>query len=97
MTAEDPQARPAAGLPDWVAPGADVYELHNTTRDYRTVQTISTQVAEVTSRAVVLANGALYRMSELSAAPPASFYRDDPKAANRYYLLVGPDDPRSVS
>lgn len=84
-------------IPDWVTLGAAVVELHCSTRGYRTLKTISTQVADITSKAVVLANGARYRMSELAVTPqPASFYRDDPKSSSRYYLLVGPDDPRSA-
>lgn len=84
-------------LPDWATPGTVVYELHCTTRNYRTVKTIEGQIERVTSKAVVLANGARYSMSELSTTPPPStFYRDDPKSTSRYYLLVGPDDPRRV-
>ncbi|MEU7631659.1 hypothetical protein AB0C34_16970 [Nocardia sp. NPDC049220] len=81
--------------PDWAVPGATVYELHRTTRDYRTIKTIETQVERVTADRVVLANGARYRMSELTSTLPASFHRDDPQSAARYYLLVGPNDPRA--
>ncbi|MGV9540898.1 hypothetical protein ACWDSF_06195 [Nocardia beijingensis] len=88
---------PLSRLPDWATPGTVVYELHCTTRNYRTVKTIEGQIERVTSKAVVLANGARYSMSELSSAPPASFYRDDPKSPSRYYLLVGPDDPRRAA
>jgi hypothetical protein len=85
-------------VPDWATPDALVYELHCTTRGYRTMKKISTRVAHVTRDAVVLANGARYAMSELSSTPPpATFHRDDPKSASRYFLLVGPDDPRSES
>jgi hypothetical protein len=43
--------------PDWATPDALVYELHCTTRGYRTMKKISTRVAHVTKDAVVLANG----------------------------------------
>lgn len=84
-------------LPAWVVPGGDVFELHCTTRGYRTVKRIASKVVHVTGRAVVLTNGARYRIAELSATPPpATFYRDDPRSAARYYLLVGPEDPRGM-
>jgi hypothetical protein len=83
-------------LPVWVVPGGDVYELHCTTRGYRTIKRILAEVAHVTSKAVVLTNGARYSLTELAAGDHATFHRDDPQSAARYYLLVGPDDPRGM-
>lgn len=96
VSIEDPLGQTA--IPDWAAPGEVVYELHCTTSGYRTMKRIQTRVAHVTRDVVVLANGVRYSMSELAATPPHSaFHRDDPESASRYYLLVGPDDPRSES
>jgi hypothetical protein len=80
----------------WVVPGGDVYELHCTTRGYRTMKRIASKVVRVTSKAVVLTNGARYRVAELAAGDHAAFHRDDPRSAARYFLLVGPDDPRAT-
>lgn len=83
-------------LPAWVVPGGDVFELHCTTRKYRTLKRIASTVVHITSNAVVLTNGARYSMTELSTDDPAAFHRDDPQSAARYYLLVGPEDPRAM-
>lgn len=87
-----------AELPTWVAPGATVYELQCSARDYKTKKTSRSVVASVTDDWIVLENSARYRVSEVTTTNKGiHYYRDDSVSRNRrnrYFLLVGPDDER---
>ncbi|MEU7631652.1 hypothetical protein AB0C34_16930 [Nocardia sp. NPDC049220] len=86
----------SAPFADWATPGTTVYELHCSTRDYSTKKIVTATVTRVDNDRIVLANGVRYRPSEGATFDGlTSYHRDDPANKNRYFLLVGPDDPRT--
>ncbi|MET8648471.1 hypothetical protein [Nocardia aurea] len=90
-TEEQPQ------LPAWVAPGGRAFELHCTERlgPRRPRRVIPAPIRTVTKTWVVCANDSRYRVADLATDGSVThFYRDDPKADGRWFLLVGPDDSR---
>jgi hypothetical protein len=79
----------------WATPGATVYELHCSTRDYSTKKVITAVVARAQSGRIVLDNGARYLTIDGSEVEPIRYQRADPKNKNRYFLLIGPEDPKA--
>ncbi|MFF4026931.1 hypothetical protein ACFYY5_29185 [Nocardia elegans] len=77
----------------WAIPGATVYELHCSTHDYSVKKTTEVTVVNVGRGRIVLDNGARYFTIDGNTDGDIRYQRDDPRSRNRYYLLVGPNDP----
>lgn len=80
-------------LPTWVTPGAEVFELHCSTRDYSVKKTVPTTIARVERGRIILATGGRYDIVDGSTFDGVTRYqRSDAVKASRYYLLVSLDD-----
>lgn len=83
-------------LAAWATPGTTVYELHCSTRDYSVKKIVPTAVTRAENGRIVVESGGRYNIIEGSMSDGIfSYLRDDPDNTKRYFLLVGPDDPRA--